>query len=67
MLRLVTLVRIEVTGEHIASIIRVTRISELETTLAVTATVIAKVFPSSPILVTLMMKVISSSETSILT
>jgi hypothetical protein len=40
-----------------ASIIRVTRIDELGTKLLVTA----NVFPSSPILVTLMMEALSSS------
>jgi hypothetical protein len=48
-----TLVRINVSEELGASIIRVTRIGELET--------------SSPILVDLMMKALSSSETSVLT
>jgi hypothetical protein len=38
MLRRVALVRTEVSEERIASIIRVTRICELETTLAVTKT-----------------------------
>jgi hypothetical protein len=52
------LVRTDVSEECIASIIRVTRISELGT-LGVVA--------SSLILVTLMMEVIPSSETSVLT
>jgi ABC-type taurine transport system substrate-binding protein len=45
-----------------ASFIRVTRVGELGTTLAVTSVV-----PSSPILVTLMKEAIRSSETSVLT
>jgi hypothetical protein len=57
MLHHVALVRTDVTEELSASIIRVTRIGEL-----VTANV-----PSSPILVTLMMEALSSSETSVLT
>jgi hypothetical protein len=56
------LVRTEVSEELSASIIRVTRIGELGTTLLVMANV-----PSSPILVTLMMEALSSSETSLLT
>jgi hypothetical protein len=55
MLRLVALVRTEVSEERIASIIRVTRIAEQANV------------PSSPILVTLMMKALVSSEKSILT
>jgi hypothetical protein len=74
MLYRVTFGRINVTEERIASIIRLTRIGVLETTLALTNTlrsvlhllVIANVVPSSPILVTLMMEVILSSETSAL-
>jgi uncharacterized protein (UPF0261 family) len=61
MLHRVALVRTDVSEENIASIIRVTRIGELGTTLAT-----AKVL-SSPILVTLMMETLSSSDTSILT
>jgi hypothetical protein len=77
----VALVRTDVSEEHIASIIRVTRISELGTTLAATSNrntlrrntnvllllIIANVVPSSPILVTLMMEEIRSAETSALT
>jgi hypothetical protein len=65
MLRRVALVRTGVSEELIASIIRVTRIGELGTSvrlLLVTANV-----PSSPILVTLMMEALSSSETSVFT
>jgi hypothetical protein len=69
MLRRVALVRTHVSEELSASIISVTRIGEQRTTLAVTDNrrtlrrllVTAKV-PSSPILVTLMMKALSSSE-----
>jgi hypothetical protein len=76
MLRFVTILRTDITEEPIASTIRVTRISELGTTLALTKTgersvirlrVIANVVPSPPILVTLMMEAIRSSETSVLT
>jgi hypothetical protein len=79
MLRRVTLVRTDVSMELIASFIRVTRIGGLGTTLAVTSNrctilrsvrrllVTASVVPSSPILVTLMKEVLSSSETSVLT
>jgi hypothetical protein len=74
MLRRVALVRTDVWEERSAYFIRVTRISELGTTLAVTsnrrsqrASVTASVVPSSPILVTLMMEALSSSEISVLT
>jgi hypothetical protein len=77
----VALVRTDVSEEHIVSIIRVKRIGELGTTLAVTIygsalrrmfpvfrlLVTASVVPSSPILVTLMMDAPRSSETSVLT
>jgi hypothetical protein len=81
----VALVRTDVSEELSASFIRVTRISELRTTRAVTSNrrtlrldlvflrsvrrllVTASVVPSSPILVTLMKKGLSSSETSVLT
>jgi hypothetical protein len=76
----VALVRSDVSEELSASFIRVTRIGELGTTLAVTSNrrthvflrsvrrllVTAKV-PSSPILVTLMMEALLSSKTSVLT
>jgi hypothetical protein len=52
MLRRVALVRIDVSEEFSASTIRVTRIGEL---------------PTSPILVTLIMEALRSSETSVLT
>jgi hypothetical protein len=78
-LRLVALVRTGVSEEISASIIRVTRISELATTLAVTSNlrtlrrntkhllVTTNIVPSLPILVTLMMVALSSSETSVIT
>jgi hypothetical protein len=80
-LRRVALVRTDVSEEHSASFIRMTRIGELGTTLAVTSNrctlvflrsvrrllVTASVVPSSPILVTLMKEALSSSETSVMT
>jgi hypothetical protein len=76
MLRRVALVRTDVSKELSASIIKVTRIGELGT-LAVTnfvfirsehrLLVTANVVHSSSILVTLMMKALSSSETSVYT
>jgi hypothetical protein len=72
----VALVRTDVSEELSSSIIRLTKISERRTTLAVTSNRrtlrrIAKLrltfFPRSPILVTLMMKAIRFSETSVLT
>jgi hypothetical protein len=50
---------------NIASIIRVTSIGELGTTLAVTSN--RRTLRSSPILVTLMMEAMRSSETSVIT
>jgi hypothetical protein len=75
MLRRVALVRTDVSEELSASFIRVSRIGELETTLAVTNNrrsvrqllVTANVVSSSPILDTLMKEALSSSETSVLT
>jgi hypothetical protein len=82
MLRRVTLVRTDVLKELSASFIRLTRISEQGTRLAVTNNrsthlvfyrsvrqllVTASVVPSSPILVTLMKEALSCSETSVLT
>jgi hypothetical protein len=74
MLRCMALVKTDVLEERSASIIRVTRIGELGTTLAVTSKrhtlrqlrVMANV-PSSLSLVTLMMEALSSSETPVLT
>jgi hypothetical protein len=81
MLRSVTLVRTDVSEELSASFIRVAKIGELRTTLAVTINrrtlvfirivrrllVTASVVPISPILVTLIMEALSSYETSVLT
>jgi hypothetical protein len=79
MLHLVDLVRTDISEELSASFIRVIRIGELGTTLAVTSNqpvflcivhrllVTASVVPSSPILVTLMKETLSSSEMSVLT
>jgi hypothetical protein len=83
MLRRMVLVRTDVLKELSSSIIRVTRIGKLGTTLAVRTNrrtlhtallgsmlrllVTANVVSSSPILVTLMMEAIRSSETSVLT
>jgi hypothetical protein len=58
-LRRVALVRTDVSEELRAPIISVTRIGRLGTT--------AEVVPSSPLLVTLMIEALSSSETSVLT
>jgi hypothetical protein len=71
MLRRVALVRTDVLEELSASFIRVTRIGDLGTTLAVTSNsrllVTASVVPRSPILVIPMKETLSSSETSVLT
>jgi hypothetical protein len=75
MLRPVALVRTDVSEEHSASIIEVTRIGELETSLAVTSNqrmqhVSASSYANIPnflILVTLMTEVLHSSETLVLT
>jgi hypothetical protein len=71
--------RTDVSEEHSASFIRVTRIGELGTTLAATTNrrtlrrntsvrllLVAASVPSSPILVTLMKEALGSSETSVL-
>jgi hypothetical protein len=68
MLRRVGLVRTDVSEELSASIIRLSRIGELGTTLAVRLRrlpVTANAIPSSPIFVTLMMEAQSSSEMSV--
>jgi ABC-type taurine transport system substrate-binding protein len=68
MLRRVPLVRTDVSEELNTSIIRVTRIGEVRK-LAVTSnrhTVTANIVPSLPIIVTLMMEVLSSSEMLVL-
>jgi hypothetical protein len=81
MLRRVAIVRTDVSEELSAFSIRVTRIGELGTTLAVTGSlshfvflrivrrllVTANVVPSSLIFVTLMLEALSFSETSVLT
>jgi hypothetical protein len=75
MLRRVALVRTDVLEEHSASFIRVTRIGEQGTMLAVTSNrrcmrwllVTASIVPSSPALVTLMKEALSSSKMSVLT
>jgi hypothetical protein len=64
------LIRTDVLEELSASIIRVTRIGELGTTLAVTSVyrlLVTANIPSSPVLVTLMMEALTSSETLVLT
>jgi hypothetical protein len=66
MLRRVTPVRTDGSLELSASVIRVTRIGELGTTACVQLLVTANVVSSSPILLTLMMEGLSSSETSVL-
>jgi hypothetical protein len=69
MLCCVALVGTDVSEELSASIIRVTRICELGTTLAVTSMrqllVMANIVPSLTILVTPMMEALSYSETSV--
>jgi hypothetical protein len=78
MLHRVALVTTDVSEESSASIIRVRRIGEIRTTLAViishtlssqrtSVDIIANVAPSSPILVTMMLEALGSSETSVLT
>jgi hypothetical protein len=80
MLRRVALVRIDVSVLLSASFIKVIRIGELGTTLAVTSKyhmvflrnvrwflVTASIIPSSPILLTLMKEGLRSSKTSVLT
>jgi hypothetical protein len=76
MLRRVALVRTDVSEELSASFMRVTRIGELGTTLAVTSNrrtlrrntkAHGSVFPGSPILVILMKEALGSCETSVLT
>jgi hypothetical protein len=73
MLRRVTLVETDVSGELSASIIRVTRIGEIGTTLTVISNRrklqrnhMTNVVTSSPILVTLIIEALSSSETLVL-
>jgi hypothetical protein len=69
MLRRVAFIRTDVSNELSAFFIRVTRIGELGTTLAVTRVrrllVTASVVPTSPTLVTMMKEALTSSETSV--
>jgi hypothetical protein len=80
MLRHVALVRTNVSEELSASLIKVRRIDELGTNLAITRNIVlvffrsvcwllvtVSVVPSSPIHVTLMKEALSSSEMSVLT
>jgi hypothetical protein len=72
MLRRVPLIRTDVPGERIASIIKVTRIGELGTVAVFLRSMLrllvnANDVPSSLILVTLMMEAVRSSETSFAT
>jgi hypothetical protein len=79
MLRCVALVKTDVSEELSAYFVRVTRIGELGTALAVTSNrrtlllcsvrglLVTASVPSSPILVTLMKEALSSSETSVFT
>jgi hypothetical protein len=67
MLRRVVILRTDIQEEGIASVIRETRIGELVTTSAVTSNRSTLRVPISPILVTLMMEVICSSENLVLT
>jgi hypothetical protein len=72
MLRRVALVRPDVSKEFSASIVMVIRIGELGTTLIFLRSVrrllvTSNVVPSSPNFVTLMMKALSSFESSVLT
>jgi hypothetical protein len=64
MLRRVDLVRTDVSEELSSFFIRVTRIGEIGTRLALSSN---RVLPSSPIPVTLMKEALISSETSVLT
>jgi hypothetical protein len=67
MLRRVVLVITDVSEELSTSIFWVTRIGEVFVRSVRRLVVIASAVPSSPILVTLMMETLSSSETSVLT
>jgi hypothetical protein len=67
MLRRVALVRTDVSEELSASFIRVKRICEFALRSVRRLLVTASVVPSSPILVTLMMVALGSSETSVFT
>jgi hypothetical protein len=67
MLHRVALVRTDVSGDLSASIIRAARIGELGTLGVSSNRRTLNVVPSSPILVTLMMEALRSSEMSVLT
>jgi hypothetical protein len=72
MFRRVALIRTDVSEELSAFMIKIIRIGELGTTLAVTSSVCclvvtAKAVPSSPILVTIIIEALSSSEAPVLT
>jgi hypothetical protein len=72
MLRRVALVRTDVSEEYVASIMKGRTIGELETTLAVTRSVLqllvtVNVVANSPIFATRMKEAIPSSETSVRT
>jgi hypothetical protein len=67
MLRRVSPVKTDISEEYIASIISVTRICVVFLCSAIRLLFTANVLPSSPILVTLMIEAILSSETSVLT
>jgi hypothetical protein len=67
MLHRVALVRTDVSEEPSASIIRLTRISDIVFPRSVRRLLVTANVPSSPILVTMMMEALSSSETSVLT
>jgi hypothetical protein len=67
MLRDVVLVRADISEERSATVIKVTRIGEVVFLRSVRRLLVTANVPSSPILVTLMMWALSSSETSVLT
>jgi hypothetical protein len=66
MLRRVALIRAEVSEEHVASIIRAIKIDELRTASAINSNRSKANVLISPILDTLMMEALGSSETSVL-
>jgi hypothetical protein len=66
MLRRVTAVRTDISEQISSSIIKVTRIDELRT-LVLTSLVLSNVVHTSPMLVTMMLEALRSSETSVLT
>jgi hypothetical protein len=60
------LITTDISEERIASIIRIKRISKLETTLAITSNLLLRIVPSLLILFIMIMDAILSSETSVL-